>query len=334
MTTEWTGNADLVRAVERAFRPTAAAVAVISPEREMTATIGAGHDSRFEIGSISKALTGMLYQDVMEHGLLSPTTVLRELLPLQDHGEVGSVSLSSLAIHSSGLPGLPPGMHPLRRNLKFLINADNPYGDSLTDLLGQTRGLRLGNPRPKYSNLGFQLLGHAVAKAADTSYEQLLQEVLCPGFSTPFLKEDLGPADVTGSSRFGRPVSPWVGEAIAPAGGVRANISTMRNFLRSVLDGTARGVSALEPVAQFTPRVGIGAGWITLEYQGRTITWHNGATGGFSSWIGLDRNAGTGVVVLSAVHKSVDRLGFRLLAEFAPAGSVPPRRSVGGGPAA
>ncbi|WP_258070028.1 serine hydrolase [Arthrobacter sp. SX1312] len=318
MKTEWTGDADLVRTMERAFRPHAAAVAVISPERERTATIGAGRDSLFEIASISKALTGMVYQDARERGLVSPTTVLRDLLPLEDHGQVGSVSLSSLAIHRSGLPGLPPGMHPLRRNLRFLLRGENPYGDSLAELLDQTHGLRLGTPQPKYSNLGFQLLGHAVAKAAGSTYGQLLQGVLGPGFSTPFRAEDLGEADLTGFGRFGRPMAAWVGEAVAPAGGVRADISTMRGFLRSVLDGTARGLSALDPVAEFTPRVGIGAGWITLEHGGRPITWHNGASGGFSSWIGLDREAGTGVVVLSAVHRSVDRLGFRLLTEFTP----------------
>ncbi len=98
MKTEWTGDADLVRAVERAFRSQAAAVAVVSPGREMTATVGAGHDSAFEVGSISKALTGMLYRDATERGLISQTTVLREVLPLGDHGEVGSVPLGSLAI--------------------------------------------------------------------------------------------------------------------------------------------------------------------------------------------------------------------------------------------
>lgn len=330
---EWIGDAELVRAVEPMLRSTAAAVAVVTPQRELTAMVGSDHQSSFEIGSISKVLTGMLYRDVTERGLISETTVLRELLPLEGHGEVGSVSLGSLAIHRSGLPGLPPGMHPLRRNIKFLIRGDNPYGDSLPGLLNQTRDLRLGKARPRYSNLGFQLLGHAVAAAAGSSYEQLLQDVQGPGFWAPALAEDLGPADLLGFSRFGRPMHPWVGEAVAPAGGIRATINTMRGFLSSVLDGTARGLSALEPVADFTARVRIGAGWITLEHLGREIAWHNGSTGGFSSWMGLDRDAGTGVVVLSAAHRSVDREGFRLLTEFATPETAPPSPAVNRRPA-
>ncbi len=328
MKTEWTGDTELVRAVDHAFRSTgAAAVAVITPQGELTATMGTDRDSTFEIGSISKVLTGMLYRDAMERGLVSQATVLRELLPLEGHGEVGSVSLGSLAIHRSGLPGLPPGMHPLRRNFDFWIRGENPYGDSLADLLNQTRNVRIGAPRPRYSNLGFQLLGHAVARAAGSGYGRLLHDVLGAGFSTPARAEELGPDDLTGFSRFGRPLAAWVGEGLAPAGGVRATIGTMRGFLRSVLDGTAQGLSALEPVSQFTPRVGIGAGWITLKFRGRTITWHNGRTGGFSSWIGLDREAGVGAVVLAAGHGPVDRQGFRVLTEFAAPGMVAP--SVG-----
>ncbi|WP_130175920.1 serine hydrolase [Cryobacterium sp. SO1] len=320
MEKEWTGDSDLVRAVDRAFRPSGvAAVAVITPERDLTATAGADRHSTFEIGSITKALTGMLYRDATERGLVSPTTVLREVLPLNGPGEVGSVSLGSLAIHRSGLPGLPPGMHPIRRTLDFYVRGVNPYGESLSELLDQTRTVRLGTARSRYSNLGFQLLGHAVAEAAGSGYGRLLQNVLGDGFSTPARQQDLGPMDLTGRSRFGRPLPAWVGEGLAPAGGVRATIGTMRDFLRSVLAGTARGLGALEPVAEYSPRIGIGAGWITLQVRGRAITWHNGSTGGFSSWIGLDRAAGVGVVVLSARHGSVDRQGFRLLTDFSTA---------------
>jgi hypothetical protein len=44
--------------------------------------------------------------------------------------------------------------------------------------------------------------------------------------------------------------------------------------------------------------------------------WHNGATGGFTSFIGLDRSSGTAVVVMSAVGESpnvVTHDGFALL---------------------
>lgn len=125
MKPEWTGDAELVRVANRTLRSTAtaAAVAVVTPERAMPATAGCERDSSFEIGSISKALTGMLYRDISERGLVWPVSILGDLLPLD--GEVGFVPLSSLAVHRSGLPGLPPGMHPLRRSLGLWIRGEN-----------------------------------------------------------------------------------------------------------------------------------------------------------------------------------------------------------------
>jgi CubicO group peptidase (beta-lactamase class C family) len=311
---EWTRDAELVSVAHRVFRSPAAATAVVvlEPGSKMTATAGCDHDSALEIASISKALTGMLYRNAIERGLLSQATVLQELLPLEGDGKVGSVSLGSLAIHRSGLSGLSPGMRPLRRTLRFWATGENPYGDSLTDPLSQVRRVRVGSPRPRYSNLGFQLLGHAVAEAAGKSYEQLLQDALGGGFRAPVRQEDLGPKDLIGVNRFGRPQQAWVGEALAPAGGIRASITTTGEFLRSILNGTVRGLTALDPVADFAPRVSIGAGWITMTHRNRPLTWHNGSTGGFSSWIGVNRDAGTAAAVLTAAHRSVDRQGFRL----------------------
>ena len=88
----------------------------------------------------------------------------------------------------------------------------------------------------------------------------------------------------------------------------------------ALLEGTSPGLAALDPVTNFAgPAAQIGAGWMTLETKGRTVTWHNGGTGGFRAWVGLDRKAGTGVVLLRATAAPVDRHGFRLLADLPPA---------------
>jgi CubicO group peptidase (beta-lactamase class C family) len=91
----------------------------------------------------------------------------------------------------------------------------------------------------------------------------------------------------------------------------------MARLVQALLNGSAPGMAALDPVANFAgPAARIGAAWMTLRVKGRDITWHNGATGGFRAWAGLDREAGTGVVLLSATAVMVDRQGFRLLREL------------------
>ncbi|MET8780086.1 serine hydrolase [Nocardia sp. NPDC004654] len=121
-----------------------------------------------------------------------------------------------------------------------------------------------------------------------------------------------------GRGPFGRPRQPWAGEAVAPAGGIRASIRDMSRLTAAILDGSAPGIGGLEPVPQTAGRpIRIGAAWLTVRHRGQTITWHNGGTGGFRSFMGFDRAAHAGVVVLSAATASVDRAGFTLLQQFA-----------------
>ena len=51
---------------------------------------------------------------------------------------------------------------------------------------------------------------------------------------------------------------------------------------------------------------------------GRTVVWHNGGTGGFTSFLGVDRQAGVAVVVLSAVGAPDETTpaGFALLRQL------------------
>ncbi|WP_435971981.1 serine hydrolase domain-containing protein [Streptomyces sp. Qhu_M48] len=277
----------------------------------------AGLDADFEIGSISKGVTGLLYAEALARGEIGARTTLGELLPLGD-APAGRVTLESLSIHRSGLPRIPPAADTWRRTFALWRHGTNPYGEDLGRLLDQTRGVRVGRPKPRYSNLGFELLGHALARAAGTTYGELVRlrvtDPLGLGcFYLPASAEQLRPGAVRGTNRKGRPQEPWTGEALGPAGGIRADIRSMARLTEALLDGSAPGLAALDPVAPLGTGARIGAAWITIRVKGLTVTWHNGGTGGFRSWLGLDRATGTGVVVLSATTASVDRHGFALL---------------------
>jgi CubicO group peptidase (beta-lactamase class C family) len=285
------------------------------------ASLGAPLDADYEIGSVSKGITGLLNADACARGELGPDTTHGDVLPLGDCPAAG-VTLAAVSRHTSGLPGLPRSARPWRRTAAFLLHGTNPYGETLEELLAQARSVQLSAPRPRYSNFGFELLGHAVAAGAGMSYRALVRERLAAplGLSSiymPATAAELGPRAIIGTSRSGRPREPWTGEAVAPAGGIRASIGDMASLVQALLDGTAPGVAALDPVANFAgPAARIGAAWMTLRVKGRDITWHNGATGGFRTWAGLDREAGTGVVLLSATAVTVDRQGFRMLREL------------------
>ena len=70
--------------------------------------MGAAATDRFEIGSISKGLTGLLLADMIESKEVRADTRLGTLLPVT--GALAEVTLSRLATHTSGLPTqLPTG---------------------------------------------------------------------------------------------------------------------------------------------------------------------------------------------------------------------------------
>ncbi|MCU1519595.1 MAG: serine hydrolase [Pseudarthrobacter sp.] len=299
-----------------------AAVATVAGGRTDVAAAGVPLDADFEIGSVSKGITGLLYADACHRGHVRPSTALGELLPLGDC-PAAHLTLGFISTHSSGLPRLPQTSGAWKRTYALWRHGHNPYGDDVPELLAQARTVRLQAPRPRYSNFGFELLGHAVAAGAGLTFQDLVAERLSGplGLTSMYVPASAGGLRATalsGTTRKGREMDPWVGEALGPAGGIRAGIGDMAALAAALLDGSAPGIQALDPVANFAgPAARIGAGWMTLEAKGRTVTWHNGATGGFSSWLGLDREAGTAVVLLSASAGSLDRDGFRMLAGLA-----------------
>jgi CubicO group peptidase (beta-lactamase class C family) len=314
------GDAELAARLNGRVRHRApAAVALVTPGKTTLAARAADLSSDFEIGSISKAITGLLYRDALARGEVRRDSRLGDHLPLGEC-EAAAVTLESLSTHHSGLPGLPPGFRVARGTVELWRHGTNPYGQSLDELLIMTRDVRLGPPRAHYSNLGFMLLGHAIASAAGTAYGDLVRDRIVVPLDlrdtyVPANADQLRSAAVEGSSWSRTRREPWTGEALGPAGGIRSSIADMARLTAAILDGTAPGTDALEPTTVFGPRVKIGAAWITIEMKGRSITWHNGGTGGFRSWIGIDRAAGTGAVVLSATTSAVDRAGFAFLTD-------------------
>lgn len=293
-------------------------VAVIERDEVTTSSHRLPEDGDVEIGSVSKGVTGLLLHDAIARGEVSPENRLEEHLPLEGCA-AGAVTLASLAQHRSGLPRLPvvPGM--LGRSWRLWRHQQNPYGDTLAELLEQTRATPVGRPRASYSNLGFELLGHAIAAAAGLTYADLVRTRIAeplslPSWYVPATPAELSTRAVAGTARNGRPAQAWTGEGLGPAGGIRSTLTDVAAFTTALLERRAPGIEALDPVASFAgPAVRIGAAWLTTDVRGRAITWHNGGTGGWRSFVGLDRAAGRAVVVVRATTRSVDQVGMGLL---------------------
>jgi CubicO group peptidase (beta-lactamase class C family) len=132
--------------------------------------------SVFEIGSITKVFTAALLADMVARGEVALDEPVALLLPETVQVPAWGtrqIELVDLATQTSGLPRLPANWrwedaaHPMM--------AGYTAGQLYEFLSGYTLTRQIGSEY-EYSNLGFGLLGHALALRAGTSYEQLVSE--------------------------------------------------------------------------------------------------------------------------------------------------------------
>ncbi|XVV00412.1 hypothetical protein ACQPW3_23565 [Actinosynnema sp. CA-248983] len=103
------------KVVERVGARRTVAVATVAPSGTKVAVVGAPLDADFEIGSISKGVTGLLYADALDRREIDPSTTLGDLLPLGDAPAAG-VTLSSAASPKPSSTAPPPAPRPWTRS--------------------------------------------------------------------------------------------------------------------------------------------------------------------------------------------------------------------------
>jgi CubicO group peptidase (beta-lactamase class C family) len=230
------------------------------------------------------------------------------------------ITLLDLATQTSGLPRLPSNLRP--KDLR------NPYADytvqQLYDFLSSYTLSRDPGALYEYSNLGMGLLGHALALHAGMSYEALVtKRVLQPlgmhdtGITlTPSMQARLA----EGHDATGAPVANWDLPTLAGAGALRSTATDMLKFLGAALDTTRGPLARAFALAEQPRRVAspdgslrIGLGWHVLSAYGEQFTWHNGQTGGYHAFIGVDHATGANVVVLASSNQSIDDIGLHVL---------------------
>ena len=294
----------------------------------------------FEIGSVTKTFTGLLLADAIEQGAAQPDDPTQAFLPdtlnVPTHAS-GPVTLEHLTTHRSGLPRLPSNLQA-----SALANPQDPYANySARDLHAFLDGYALSRAPGAayaYSNLGAGLLGHLLARAADTSFAALVQARIARPLGLADTRVHLTAEQrarfAQGYDGAGRSTPPWHLPALGGAGALRSTASDMLTYAHVHLtasDRTALGRAlqrAMTPIAEADLGVErfagtrIGYGWHVTPRSDATVTWHNGGTGGFSSFVGFSPEAGVGVVILAnagAMGAEVTSAGFALMEALLPA---------------
>ncbi|MDE3720905.1 serine hydrolase [Nocardiopsis sp. N85] len=210
-------------------------------------------DTLFETGSLFKLFTAMTLADMVETGETSVDRTVAEVFPDAEilDPRVADATLEDLATHHSGLPTAPADDLFRHYVLPSLVFSD-VYGHSRDPLsaLAVTSAATPGEHG--YSNLGFSLLGRALAaEAGAESYEETVRErVLDPlGMDDTVIVSGVPEGGAPPHIAPGHPTEPWHNTDYAPAGvATWSTPDDLARFLAAVIDGTAPGMSALEPV--------------------------------------------------------------------------------------
>ncbi|MCV7225957.1 serine hydrolase domain-containing protein [Mycolicibacterium komossense] len=295
-------------------------VVYIRNRTSVEAHFGAGPDAVYEIGSITKTMTALLFAQAVADGELTPGARLGSLLDLGGSA-AADVTLEELASHRSGLPRIADRPRDLIASGFAVLRHRNPYTADLATLLTQARAAKLTDRGSfSYSNLGAALLGEALAAHAGTSYPALLERALLQRLGmtrtfVPVSAAELAPDAPTGWSANGQREQAWTLNAYSPAGGVRSTPTDMARYAQALLDRRTPGLSALEPRWDAGSGSRVGYAWFTLRAGNVDVTWHNGGTGGFSSMLALDREHGAAVVILANTAVAVDDIAIRILVD-------------------
>lgn len=134
--------------------------------------IPAGPNTKFQVGSITKAFTAILALKMAELGLLRLDAPICDYLPRYPAETGGKITLRQLLTHTSGIP------HHIDALPDFWISHDKVF-HSPQELWGLFAMVPLAHEPGRqftYSSPGFYILGAVLQQVAKRSYAELLRE--------------------------------------------------------------------------------------------------------------------------------------------------------------
>jgi CubicO group peptidase (beta-lactamase class C family) len=291
-----------------------------------TFQVGAGPETQFRIGSVTKSFTAVLVLQCRDDGLLDLDDPIGRHLTLPNGGDLPEhhdLPVRRLLSHTSGLQREPYG--------DVWDNLDAPDVDRLLAELSRAERVLPPARRFHYSNLGFALLGQLVAKLRGATWEEVLRDrILYPLGLDSVLGTPSRPATgylVEAYSDHARPEPAIEMGALGPAAqlwGTAADLARWAAFLAdpAALDpaGAVLAPATLDEMRwpltlsdETLWAVGFGLGLILISRGERIIhVGHDGTMPGFLAGVygrrGKDSPPALGVAVLGASGTAMETL--------------------------
>ncbi|HEU4767212.1 MAG TPA: serine hydrolase [Pyrinomonadaceae bacterium] len=285
-------------------------------EKDIEKKLPVTSDTRFAIGSASKAFTGMLAVMAAEDGKLSLEDSPKKFLPyftLRDPEAAAKITIRDLLAHRSGLN---------RSDLAMVTGLLNR--EELIRVAGQAKPTAKLGEKWQYQNIMYTAAGEAVAKAENSTWDKLIATRIFKPLGMN--NSDTSAAEMQKARDFslGYDYKPSTKEtrrlpqraitAVAPAGAINSSARDMAQWLRLMLgQGT---YNSLRLVSQkgFDELIGkqanvggsidYGLGWFLRQWNGHKVVEHGGNIDGFNAQVAFMPDQKLGFVLLTNVTAS------------------------------
>jgi CubicO group peptidase (beta-lactamase class C family) len=311
--------------------PSIVAGVLEGPELAWSGTAGAPTttDTQYRIGSITKTMTALLVLQCRDEGLLELDDPIGRHVPGTGYADS---TVRSLLAHVSGMQSEPVGPW-----------WERSPGGTVDELIVSNDGSgAVFGPGEHwhYSNLGYGLLGEAVARLRGRPWRELVVErVLEPlGMSrTSYLPEEpyARGLSVHHLANTLTPEPMHDTGAMAPAGQLWSTVEDLARYAAFLSFGnpTVLADDTLTEMREAVPpAIDYGLGIRLLPYAGGMLSGHTGSMPGFQATLFVDPLAHVGVVALTNATTgfSGTELALALLGDHTPAAVAPwtPSESV------
>lgn len=284
------------------------------PERDRSAI--------FELGSLSKVLTGALLAEMVRAGEVSLDDPAAKYsppgakLPARDGREI---TLRHLVTHTASLPDLPAGIEPAA----FLKQLRERDGAALYDALAAVELERPIGGDVVYSNLGFLWLSDILARRGGKRFDVLLAErVLQPlGMRDTVVELDAARAArrVAGHDRRYRPVEPLAfPPSLSGAIGWHASMDDLVRYAAALAGRTSGPLAetlarTVTPLVNMNVNTSIGYAWFLSQRPYGRVAFQNGEAPGAYAAIAVNVAARTAAVVVADAPGYFDDLALHLV---------------------
>lgn len=272
----------------------------------------------FQIGSMTKAFTGLAVQKLIHEGVLKESDKVSDILTGFEayyQGTKVEITVSQLMRQTSGYTNSEKAYPSARAGQTLAAWAETISGKSLQSMPGENYA---------YSNVNYNLLGAIIEKVTGRSYQDYMErEILTPlGLENIFVgepdgrdkdtdnlntdKKTVGKTVIEGSRLLFRHVVPYhvaVREGAIPAGYFYSSVTDMGRWMEiwmGIADVPEEYQKLIREVkAELKEKGDYYGGW---ECFGDGVTGHSGGTPNYSSRIVFSEEDGVGACVLTNLN--------------------------------